>query len=166
MPDPSTYLGGLEDSVGYLLRRAQLAVFADLIETLGELKLRPGTLAVLIVIGRNPRLTQSEVSSLLGIKRTNFVAVVNDLETRGWVVRGASPTDRRVNALELSGEGRQMLKRALALQAKHEARLAARLGEQGREQLLAGLRCLIPDAEPAPPARPVSRARTARREAE
>jgi len=147
VPDACVDLSGLDDAVGYLLRRAQLAVFADLIDTLAELELRPGTLAVLIVIGRNPGLTQSEVSAVLGIKRTNFVAVVNELESRGWVVRCVSPADRRVNALELSPEGRQILKRALALQAKHEERLASRLGEHGRSQLLAGLRSLITEGE-------------------
>lgn len=135
-------LGALDESVGYLLRRAQLAVFADLIETLGEVNLRPGTLAVLIVIGANPGSTQSEVAAWLGIKRTNFVAVVNELEELGWVVRRASPEDRRVNALELSARGRQVLERAEALQAEHEARIARLLGSRAREQLLEALRRL------------------------
>lgn len=142
-------LAGLDDSVGYLLRRAQLAVFADLIATLGGIGLRPGTLAVLIVIGRNPGLTQSEVSAVLGIKRTNFVAVVNELEAQGWVLRRASPSDRRVNALELTLRGQAVLERARTLQADHEARIAGVLGERGRDQLLTGLRRLSGEAAPA-----------------
>lgn len=133
-------LGPLADSAGYLLRRAQLAVFADLIASLEDVDVRPGLFGVLVVIGRNPGLTQSEVSEVLGIKRANFVAVVNDLEQRGWVVRGASPTDRRANTLELSVPGQAVLARVLELHAAHERRLARKLGVAQRDTLVRLLR--------------------------
>ena len=43
----------LNASVGYMLRRAQLAVFADFGETFVQLNLRPGQFAALTVIDRN-----------------------------------------------------------------------------------------------------------------
>ena len=49
----------LNASVGYMLRRAQLAVFADFGETFAELNLRPGQFAALTVIDRNHGITQS-----------------------------------------------------------------------------------------------------------
>jgi DNA-binding MarR family transcriptional regulator len=129
-------LGMLNASVGYMLRRAQLAVFADFGATLAELDLRPGQFAALMVIDRNRGVTQSEVCATLGIWRTNFVAVIDDLERRGLARRVSSPGDRRSKALALTAAGEQMLQRAAELQRAHETRVGRRLGPGGREQLL------------------------------
>jgi DNA-binding MarR family transcriptional regulator len=136
----------LNNYVGYALRRAQSAVFADFIDTLAELKLRPGQFTVLTVIDQNPGTSQSHVSVALGIQKANFVATITDLVQRGYVVRHRSAMDARSYQLELTGRGRRLLERAAALQAVHEARIARRLGEQGREQLL---ELLVRLAEPA-----------------
>ena len=129
-------LGILGSDVGYLLRRAQLTVFADFGETLGELELRPGQFAVLTVIDHNPGVTQSEVCELLGIQRPNFVAVIDDLEARGLARRTSSAADRRSNSLTLTPAGKRLLQRAVELQRDHESRLARRLGPGGRQALL------------------------------
>jgi DNA-binding MarR family transcriptional regulator len=126
----------LNTSVGYMLRRAQLAVFADFGETFAELNLRPGQFAALTVIDRNHGMTQSEVCVTLGIRHSNFVTVIHDLERRGLVRRPASAADRRSKALELTPAGRRVFERAVRLQRIHEARIARRLGSRGREQLL------------------------------
>ena len=101
----------LNASLGYMLRRAQLAVFADFGAALAELRLRPGQFAALMVIDCNRGVTQSEVCETLGIWRANFVAIIDDLERRG-------------------------LARAAELQRAHETRVCGRLGPGGREQLL------------------------------
>jgi DNA-binding MarR family transcriptional regulator len=126
----------LNASVGYMLRRAQLAVFADFGETFAELNLRPGQYAALTVIDRNHSITQTEVCAALGIQHSNFVTVIHDLERRGLVRRNSSAADRRSKALELTPAGRRVLDRAAGLQRIHEARIARRLGPGGREQLL------------------------------
>jgi DNA-binding MarR family transcriptional regulator len=129
-------LGLLGDDLGYLLRRAQLAVFADFGETLAELELRPGQFAVLTAIDHNPGVTQSDVCQLLGIQRPNFVAVIDDLEARGLARRTSSVADRRSNSLQLTAAGKRLLQRAVDLQREHESRLARRLGPGGRQTLL------------------------------
>jgi DNA-binding MarR family transcriptional regulator len=126
----------LNASVGYMLRRAQLAVFADFGETFVQLNLRPGQFAALTVIDRNHGMAQSEICAALGIQRSNFVAVIHDLERRGLVRRTSSAADRRSKTLELTLAGRRVLERAAGLQRIHEARVARRLGPGGREQLL------------------------------
>jgi DNA-binding MarR family transcriptional regulator len=122
--------------LGYLLRRAQLVAYADFIAELAALNLSPGQFGVLTVIDANPGLRQSEVSSALGIQKTNFVAVLNGFERRDIAVRKAAAGDRRSYALHLTAKGKALLRRARAAQARHEARLVARLGERGRAQLL------------------------------
>jgi DNA-binding MarR family transcriptional regulator len=129
-------LGGLLSYTGYLLRRAQIAVFDDFNRTFAALDLRPAQFSVLLVIHRNPGLKQSEVSAALGIQRTNFVALIDRLETRGLVSRDRMPGDRRSHALTLTAAGRECLRAAMAIQVRNEKRLADMLGPGGRERLL------------------------------
>ena len=129
-------LGSLGESIGYALRRAQVRVFEDFIKALSKLDLKPAQFSVLVVVDRNSGLKQSQVSAVLGIQRTNFVAMVDELERRGLVLRQAVPGDRRSYALVLTDHGRQHLRKALVLQGKHEARIAAQLGDGGQETLL------------------------------
>ena len=79
----------LRGYLGYALRRAQMLAYADFIAALAELNLSPGQFGVLTVIDANPGLRQSEVSSALGIQKTNFVALLNEFERRGLAVRKA-----------------------------------------------------------------------------
>ncbi len=128
--------GPLEASIGYKLRRAQLAIFDELIGLFDEIGLTPGSFSVLLVIGRNPGLKQSQVSAALGIQRTNFVGLIDALERRGLAVRKPSEKDRRSHALHLTTAGRDLIARATELQRRHESILARKLGRGGREMLL------------------------------
>jgi DNA-binding MarR family transcriptional regulator len=126
----------LNASVGYMLRRAQLAVLADFGETLAELGLRPGQFAALTVAECNPGIPQSAVGHALGIHRANFVSVIDDLEKRGFARRASPARDRRSKTLTLTPAGRRVLERAAELQRVHESRIGRRLGRGGREQLM------------------------------
>jgi DNA-binding MarR family transcriptional regulator len=126
----------LNGYIGYALRRAQVVIFADFIHALAELNLRPGQFAVLMLIDQNPGASQSSVSQALGIQKANFVATIADLEKRGLVRRSKSETDGRTNSLGLTPRGRSMLQHAVELQSRHEARVVAQIGKEGRLQLL------------------------------
>lgn len=130
-------LGLLEQSVGYRLRRAQLALFARVTRGLEELDLRPGQIGVLTVIDRNSGITQAEVCTALGIQRANLVTLINTLEARGIVERQAVEDDRRSNALVLTDQGRRLLRKATEVHRSTEAAVTRRLGVQGRDRLLA-----------------------------
>lgn len=133
-------LGTLPAALGYLLRRAQVAVFADFIASLDEVGLRPGQYAALIVIQGNPGLSQRELCAALNIQEANFVPMMNGLVKRRLAQRRPSPADHRRHALHLTGRGATLLRRAHALQHAHEARLTARLGARGRAELTRLLR--------------------------
>jgi DNA-binding MarR family transcriptional regulator len=126
----------LSGYVGYALRRAQGAIFADFNHTLAELNLRPGQFAVLVLIDQNPGTSQSSVSAALGIQKANFVATIADLEDRGLVRRRKSESDGRTYSLSLTPRGRATLQHAAELQSLHEARVIAQIGSEGRLQLL------------------------------
>ena len=135
-PNRAIDMSVLSDAIGYRLRRAQLAVFQDLIDSFAAYDIRPAQFSVLVLVERNPGLNQSEIASALGIKRTNFVALVDALEKRGLAQRLPTATDRRSNALHLTDAGQKLIATLRQIQSDHEARLIARIGEPGRRQLL------------------------------
>jgi len=127
----------LPQAIGYALRRAQLAVFQDFIRSLAPVDIRPAQFAVLTVIAANPGLRQSQVSDALGIKRANFVAMLDELERRGLAQRTRVPADRRAYALHLTAAGKSLVTQMNQLHCEHEQRLAEPLGANGKRQLLA-----------------------------
>ena len=135
-------LGPLSGFIGYRLRRAQLQVLAGFEQALREIGLSPGQLSVLVVISRNPGLTQSDVCTALGIQRANFTPLLHALEAMGLATRQVLPADRRSNTLQLTALGRDVLVRALALHERLERRITDCLGGGGRAQLAELLRKL------------------------
>ena len=133
---PPIDLGPLAGMIGYALRRAQLAVFDDVIANFAELDLRPAQYSVLVLLGHAPGAKQSDVAAALGIQRANFVVLFDGLERRGLARRSAAPNDRRSYALYLTQEGEKVLARATELEAEHERRLDDKLGSEGRARLL------------------------------
>ena len=134
---PKIDLGPLPELIGYVLRRAQLVVFQDFFAAFAPFDIRPAQFAVLTVIARNPGLTQSQVAAALGIKRTNFVGLLNALETRGLAERRQAARDRRSYALYLTAQGAALMRRLKPVLKAHESRMVAKVGVDGRETLLA-----------------------------
>lgn len=133
---PSVDIRPLSGMIGYALRRAQLAVFDDIVRNFAELDLRPTQYGVLVLLGRTPGLKQSDVAAALGIQRANFGILFDGLERRGLARRSSAPNDRRSYALYLTEEGEKVLARANELESQQEGRLDAKLGAGGRELLL------------------------------
>lgn len=129
-------VGPLARMIGYALRRAQLAVFEEVIANFAELELRPAQYSVLMLLQHAPGLKQSDVAAALGIQRANFVVLFDGLERRGLARRSPAPNDRRSYALFLTEAGEALLERANKLEAEMEARLDAKLGPGGRDRLL------------------------------
>jgi DNA-binding MarR family transcriptional regulator len=125
---PAINYGELNERIGYLLRRAQLAVFSDFFQAFNTVGISPAQYSILTVIGRNPGLSQTEVADALGIKKTNFVAVIKDLEKRGTVLRTAMPTDKRSFALTLTPPGKSLLGKLHGAAQDHENRVREAFG--------------------------------------
>ena len=133
---PAAEVGPLAGMVGYVLRRAQLAVFDDVIANFAELDLRPAQYSVLVLLGHSPGLKQSDVAAALGIQRANFVVLFDGLERRGLARRSSGPQRPALLRALSHGGRREVLARANDLESRLEARLDAKLGPGGREQLL------------------------------
>jgi DNA-binding MarR family transcriptional regulator len=135
-------MGALTGLIGYMLRRAQIAVFQDIFRTFSHVGIRPAQFSVLTAIAHNPGRTQSQIAAALGIKRTNFVPLLDSLERRGLAERRPAPDDRRSHALHLTGAGKTVVRRLDEMVDKLEDRMIRRIGRERRAVLLELLRRL------------------------
>ncbi|WGD51931.1 MarR family transcriptional regulator [Bradyrhizobium sp. CB1650] len=139
-PTEALQLGELSEQLGYVLKRAQLKVFENFLRCVASLQLTPAQFSVLLLVEKNPGRNQTEIASTLGILRPNFVAMLDNLESRDLCARIRSTNDRRSHILVLTDKGKAVLARAKKLVAtKHEARLNDLLGTANREALIAML---------------------------
>ncbi|MCW2070905.1 UNVERIFIED_ORG: DNA-binding MarR family transcriptional regulator [Bradyrhizobium japonicum] len=130
-------LGELSEQLGYVLKRAQLKVFENFLRCMASLQLTPAQFSVQLLVEKNPGRNQTEIASTLGILRPNFVAMLDNLESRDLCARIRSTNDRRSHILVLTDKGKAVLTRAKKLVAtKHEARLNDLLGQANREALI------------------------------
>ena len=134
--------GPLHDSIGYALRRAQVAVFQNFYEAFAELDIRPAQYSVLTIIELNPGVSQTQAADALGIKKTNFVAMIAALEARGLARRTSSENDRRFHALYLTDKGKALMSKLHKIAAAHEGSITERLGAAERRQLCEALRAI------------------------
>ncbi len=138
-------LGVLPSLLGYQLRLAQRAIFADFADSLGDFAVSPGLFGMLVVIEANPGLKQSQLAKAAHLDRSSLVPALDKLEARGLVTRRASEHDRRVNGLWLTAQGSALLKKLKQRVARHEERLARGLSRNERVQLVTLLARIFPD---------------------
>lgn len=124
----------LEDVLGYQLRRASLASMTVLNERYDALGFKPTEAIILRFVAANPGCNQSAIGRALGVKRTNMVPIVSDLETRGLLVR--RPADGRSNALSLTPAGEADLRRIEACAAEIEQHVYGWVPDSLRRKVL------------------------------
>lgn len=135
-------LAGLEQLVGYVIRRAQVAIFEDFNERMAEFGITTTTFTVLRLTRDNPGLNQRSLATALGAETSRMVLIIDELERRGILSRLASTLDRRARAIYLTAEGRKLLKTLEKRVAVHERMFAKRLRGGDKKELLRMLRNL------------------------
>ncbi len=139
----ATQMGVMPHLMGFMLRQAQMLVYQDFHQSVGEPAIRPPQFGILEVVHLNPGIRPSDVALALGISRANLVPLLAELAAQGWLTRDEDKKDGRAQVLNLTEKGENERKRLHGLILPHEDRLAARLGPKGREQLLALLHALV-----------------------
>jgi DNA-binding MarR family transcriptional regulator len=107
-------------------------------ERLEPLELKPAHVGIMRVIAETDGLSQQALGEKLGIFPSRLVAIVDELERRGFVERRDSPADRRSYALYLTRAGRAMLERVGQAAREHQDALCAALND-GERAVLAEL---------------------------
>jgi DNA-binding MarR family transcriptional regulator len=129
-------LGPLANMLSFALRRAQATVGESFQRSFAAEEIRPILFAIMMVLKHNPGVRQSMASGALGVKRTNFVPLFDELAERGLAERRQVAGDRRAAALFLTEPGQALLDRLEQVAERSEAHFTARLGTEGRVQLL------------------------------
>jgi len=112
-------------------------------EALATADARKWHYAVLATLAEQGPASQAALSERTGIYRSDVVAVINELTTRGQVDRAPNPADRRQNVITLTAAGRRQLSNLDKLLAAVEDELLAPLTAQQRDQLTRLLTALV-----------------------
>ena len=94
--------------------------------------LSPSLTAALATVERHGPLTPSRLAELEAIQRPTATRLVARLEEDGLISRTGDPDDRRVSHVEITRDGRALLKR---LRSRKNAYLAQRLRRLDDEEL-------------------------------
>jgi DNA-binding MarR family transcriptional regulator len=130
--EPIDY-GPLANWIGFNLRMAQASAFQAYSRMAKEVGSRPGRFATLLLIGRNPGISQTALSRANGRDKSTLTPVLNDLERRGLIRRQRTRDDQRVYRLSLTPAGRRLLRQLVACARKHERRLDRIVGSRQPE---------------------------------
>ena len=127
--------GDLDEHLGYVLRRAQLAGFDAFHRATESIDITPARYTAFTIIGANPGLTQSALGAALGTARSGAMMVVNWMEKRGLVERRHRPDDGRSWGLYLTRRGESRLRELNRRVRAKDAAFASRLTTGERAQL-------------------------------
>jgi DNA-binding MarR family transcriptional regulator len=125
----------IADQLGYLLGRAHLEHRAIAERALAPLGLSGKGFGALILLVREGPLSQQRLGGRQGIDRTTMVAVVDELESAGFVERRRDPRDRRAYSLQATARGRRVLEQAAEATKRAEDEFLAPLPAADRRRL-------------------------------
>lgn len=126
----------LDELLGYLLRRAQVAMFLSFHEATRGREITPPRFTALVIIGANPGLSQSTLGQVLGIARSGAMLLVDWMVDRGLVERRRRPDDGRAWGLALTPEGARLLARMKRRVVAEDRRRTGVLSARERADLL------------------------------
>jgi DNA-binding MarR family transcriptional regulator len=133
----------IADQLGYLLGRAHLEHRAIAERELVSLGLSGKGFGALILLVQEGPLSQQRLGERQGVDRTTMVAVVDELESAGYVERRRDPRDRRAYSLQATPKGRRVLQRAAEATERAEDEFLAPLPEADRRRLKRMLKTLV-----------------------
>ena len=138
----------LVESTTFLLKRLGFAVKEQAMEGYERVGLHPYHHAVLIALSEGSHETQGAIADTLGYDRGQLVGLLDELEERGLVERRRDQADRRRHLVQITPEGKRMLRTLRTLSRRLEADFLSPLTEDERATLHALLLCLAHKHEP------------------
>ena len=117
-------------------------MFQRFFETFAAFDVRPAQYSVLTVIELNAGISQAQAADALGIKKPNFVAMIDALEARGLARRVPAEDDRRFHGLYLTDEGRTLMGKLHKIAAARERVIIEELGPTDYRRLRESLRAV------------------------
>jgi DNA-binding MarR family transcriptional regulator len=128
-------LGNLESYIGFHLRVAQDASFRAFARETGQHGIKPGRFAALMVIARNPGISQVALGQTIARDKSSITPLIQDLQRLGLIERRNAADDRRRVELCLTAAGEKHLERLRRFAGEHDAKLDAIVGAKKDEFL-------------------------------
>src|SRR5215831_12368363 len=125
----------LRGSTAFLLAQIGAHAATQFGERLKSLRLTRPHAGILRLIGLIPGLSQQELARRLAILPSQLVALLDELEERGFIERRQDATDRRTYALHLTTSGRNALEQIGRIAREHDDAVCAALDLHERQQL-------------------------------
>ncbi|WP_343714617.1 MarR family transcriptional regulator [Inquilinus sp.] len=97
---------------------------------------------VLIMLDRNPGVTQARLAELLDVEKMTVTGLIDRMEKRGWVERRRDPNDRRAHSLHLLPSARPIVDQLEALIAQWQEDYNARLPADVMVRMIGDLQLL------------------------
>jgi DNA-binding MarR family transcriptional regulator len=132
----SINFGPLAHWVGFNLRMAQEAAFQAFSRRSLEIGESPGRFATLMLIARNPGISQTELSHANGRDKSSLTPVVEELVRRGLVERKRMDSDRRTYRLNVTPSGKKILTTLTRCARRHERNLDYVIGARDRKRFI------------------------------
>ncbi len=130
----------LLNAPGHLIRRSQQRAVDLYFAEVGENSLTPRQFALLLTVGQNPGLIQTDLVNLSGIDRSTVADMVRRLVKRGQLERRRIARDRRCNALWITEPGQQAVLEAYQCSLRVQERILAPLPPEHRGVFIRYLR--------------------------
>lgn len=123
-------IGEIRNIVGFHIRLAHGAVYRHFTETFEHLDLTQKQVSVLWLVSDHPDIAQTDLAHRMRMDRATTMAIVNRLQSRGYLVRGQSKSDGRKQTLNLTEVGRRALVTAKSAILQHEQWLKSRFTDR------------------------------------
>jgi DNA-binding MarR family transcriptional regulator len=127
----------MRDRVPFLLYRASEISLSLANEMLAEMALNARQAGILTMVTELEPMTQKALGDALRIDRTTMVALVDDLEDKGYVARQRHPRDRRAFLIHPTDSGRAAKVAAVRILDEQQRRFLAPLTPAESGQLAA-----------------------------
>ena len=114
------------------LGRITMHRFTEALEPFG---IRPRHVAALIELRDRGELSQQSLCGQLHLDPTNLVAILNELEQRGYATRRRDPQDRRRHLVEVSKKGLAVIDKVSEAMDRVEAELLGALEPADRDRM-------------------------------
>lgn len=130
-------------TLAFLLSQVGIHAARRFSERMEEVDLQPPLFRILNLVDAAEGRSQQAIGEAISVPPSRMVALVDELEQRGLVERRPDPLDRRVRALYLTPEGRQLLSRGRAIAKAHERELTKGMSAGDRELLVELLQQIV-----------------------
>jgi len=119
----------------FLLAQLGAHAASQFAERLKVLDLTPSDAGILRLLRVTAGLSQQELAAKLRIHPSRLVAILDNLEKRGYLERRPNPDDRRLYSLHLTKGGEEVLERIGKVARQHQDSLLSALNSEERAVL-------------------------------